>query len=74
MLDSVSISKRVSLTFDERFPIEGTVVGVERGDDDRVEAILLDCPLAEGGTVYFDAGMLAAARVSVSEPPTPLLN
>jgi hypothetical protein len=74
MLNGVSILKRVRVTFDPRFPIEGEVVGVERADDDSVEAMLIRAPHIEGGTIYFQSGDLTGAEVSFPIDPAPVLN
>jgi hypothetical protein len=66
-LNEVMITKRVRLVFDSDFPIEGTVVGIERGDDDRVEALLIRTPQVESGTAYFVSEELARAELFALE-------
>jgi hypothetical protein len=74
MLNGVSITKRVRVTFDVRFPLDGEVVGIERNDEDQVEAVLIRAPHIEGGTIYFQSADLVGADVSFPIDPAPVLN
>ncbi|MBV8068270.1 MAG: hypothetical protein JO270_00095 [Acidobacteriaceae bacterium] len=71
MLNGVAIQKSIRVAFDPRFPIEGEVVGIERSDEDVVEALLIRAPHVEGGTIYFESSDLAGAEVTF---PQPVLN
>lgn len=71
MLNDVAITKQIRVAFDERYPIEGEVVGIERGEDEEVQAVLIRAPHVEGGTIYFLSEDLAAAEVTF---PKPVLN
>lgn len=68
MLENVALNQKLSVSFDPRFPIEGEVVGVERDDQDRVEALLLRANHVEG-TLYLTAEELAVAAISFPGQP-----